>query len=66
MGLHIFTWVRPQEHFPGEHTDVPGAVAQQGNASLVMEVNTSSPLLPSGSTSAGIRVDDLGDEVVPR
>ena len=31
LGLDIFTWVRPQGALlPGERTDVPGAVAQQG------------------------------------
>ena len=52
IGLHIFTWVRPQGHFSRVSTQM-SRVRQRsrGNAFLVIAVKTSSPLLPSGRTS---------------
>ena len=65
MGLHIFTWVRPQEHFSRvTHTDVPGAVAQQRECLLGDGGEHQLTLAALGQHLAGVRVDDLSDEVV--
>ena len=49
---------------PGEHTDVPGAVAQQGEGLLGDGGEHQLPLAPLGEDLAGVGVDDLSDEVV--
>ena len=49
---------------PGQHTDVPGAVAEQGEGLLGDGSEHQLALAALGEDLSGVRVDDLGDEVV--
>ena len=49
---------------PAKRGDVAGAVADDGQRLLGESVNTSSPLVPSGSRLARDGVDHLGEEMV--
>ena len=63
--MDIFTWVQPQGTlFPGEGADVPGAVAQQRKRLLCDGGEYQLALAALGQHLAGVRVDDLSDEVV--